>query len=176
MQREFMEKSEQSHGRKAAGTEYVHIDSTQENERHRLERIRRLQEIDNQRLQARNETFRSELKRKRKNARQYTFWQIAGVAAAAVLVFLLTNYYIAENSKLIQGNQETVRLKAAYEALKSENDSIEVEIANQIDTDEVYRIAVEELGMVYPQKQQIVIYHKTESGYVVQNEAIPQEE
>ena len=39
--------------------------------------------------------------------------------------------------------------------------------------DHVYQVATEELGMVYAGKDQVLLYDKTESEYVRQNEDIP---
>ena len=42
-----------------------------------------------------------------------------------------------------------------------------------MDLDHVYKVATEELGMVYANKNQILLYDKTESEYVRQYEDIP---
>lgn len=48
------------------------------------------------------------------------------------------------------------------------------EISRRFETiDHVYKVATEELGMVYANKNQILQYDKTESEYVRQNEDIP---
>ena len=59
------------------------------------------------------------------------------------------------------------------EFLKSENDALETRINTSLDLDYVYRVATEELGMVYPNKNQVILYNKTESEYVRQYEDIP---
>ena len=38
---------------------------------------------------------------------------------------------------------------------------------------EIYRIATEELGMVYANRDQVLLFDKTENGYVRQFEEIP---
>ena len=43
-----------------------------------------------------------------------------------------------------------------------------------IDLDNIYKIATEELGMVYANKDQVRMYNKTESEYVRQYEDIPE--
>ena len=50
---------------------------------------------------------------------------------------------------------------------------METSINTSLNLDEVYRIATEELGMVYPSKDQVILYNKTESEYVRQYEDIP---
>ncbi len=77
--------------------------------------------------------------------------------------------------------QRTVALRlqniAAYEnqlkEMQLENDARELEIENSVDLNEIYRQAVEELGMVNPGKDQYIQYEKIESEYVRQYEDIP---
>lgn len=96
------------------------------------------------------------------------------VAAIAMMVICL-NYLqvqisIAERGAAIQAKEQDL------ENLRSENDSLENRINTSIDLEEVYRIATEELGMVYANKDQVILYDRTESEYVRQNEDIPEYE
>ena len=59
------------------------------------------------------------------------------------------------------------------ENLKAQNDALETRIKTSVDLDYVYKVATEELGMVYANKDQVRLYNKTESEYVRQNENIP---
>ena len=59
------------------------------------------------------------------------------------------------------------------EHLKSENDALQTRIDTYVDLDHVYQVATEELGMVYANKDQILLYNKTESEYVRQYEDLP---
>ena len=64
-------------------------------------------------------------------------------------------------------------LELKLENLKSENDALQTRIDTYVDLDHVYKVATEELGMVYANKDQILLYDKTESEYVRQYEDIP---
>ena len=66
-----------------------------------------------------------------------------------------------------------ITIEKELEFLKSENDALETRINTSLDLDYVYRVATEELGMVYPNKNQVILYNKTESEYVRQYEDIP---
>ena len=66
------------------------------------------------------------------------------------------------------------KLEQQIETLKNDNDALETRIETSINLDEIYRIATEELGMVYPNKKQIRFYDRTENGYVRQYEDIPE--
>ena len=51
-------------------------------------------------------------------------------------------------------NIETLELK--LEHLKSENDALQTRIDTYVDLDHVFKVATEELGMVYANKNQIL--------------------
>ena len=57
---------------------------------------------------------------------------------------------------------------------QAENDALETSINTSIDLNEIYEIATKELGMVYANKDQVLLYDKTESEYVRQYEDIPE--
>ena len=64
-------------------------------------------------------------------------------------------------------------LELELDALKDENDTLETRINTAVDLDYVYKVATEELGMVYANKDQVLLYQQTESEYVRQYEDIP---
>ena len=61
-----------------------------------------------------------------------------------------------------------------YDTIKSENDSLLYDIADDINLNEVYRIAVGQLGMVYPNNNQIIEFKSAGDGYVRQYDNIPE--
>ena len=69
---------------------------------------------------------------------------------------------------------EIVELLARVEALRAENDALETSINTYVDLDYIYDVATKELGMVYANKDQILLYDKTESEYVRQYEDVPE--
>ena len=64
-------------------------------------------------------------------------------------------------------------LEESIEKLKGDNDALLTRINTSVDLDYVYKVATEELGMVYANKDQVRLYNKTESEYVRQYEDIP---
>ena len=56
----------------------------------------------------------------------------------------------------------------------TDNDNREALLYASVDAKQIYQIATQRLGMSYPEKHQVITYHKTESGYVAQYEDIPQ--
>ena len=58
--------------------------------------------------------------------------------------------------------------------LKENNDVLESDINASIDYDAIYDTAVNELGMVYPEKKQVITYDSKESEYVKQYKDVPE--
>lgn len=92
--------------------------------------------------------------------------------AAVVTLLLCLNYLHIQSSITTRiNNIEDLELK--LENLKSGNDALQTRLDTYIDLDHVYKVATEELGMVYANKDQILLYEKSESEYVRQYEDIP---
>ena len=95
------------------------------------------------------------------------------VAASCCTLYLCVTYLHLQSDMSARMDHIKV-LEQEIESLKSENDALETRINTSIDLDYVYRVATEDLGMVYAGKDQVLLYNKTESEYVRQNEDIPQ--
>lgn len=95
------------------------------------------------------------------------------LTAAAVCTLYLCVNYLQVRSTMTSRIHNIETIEKELEFLKSENDALETSINTSLDLDYVYRIATEELGMVYPNKNQVILYNKTESEYVRQYEDIP---
>lgn len=97
---------------------------------------------------------------------------IALTIAAVATLFLCVNYLHVQASIRARMNH-IEELELTLEHLKSENDALQTRIDTYVDLDHVYQVATEELGMVYANKDQILLYNKTESEYVRQYEDLP---
>ena len=64
--------------------------------------------------------------------------------------------------------REIASLRKELSTMTMENDNLEISINSSIDYDYIYKVATEELGMVYPSCSQIVSYDSEDSEYVVQ--------
>lgn len=97
---------------------------------------------------------------------------VALVIAACCALYLCVSYLQIQSS--ITARIDTIEaLEQKLEKTKSENDALETRINTYVDLDYVYQVATEELGMVYANKNQVLLYNKTESEYVRQYEDIP---
>lgn len=97
---------------------------------------------------------------------------VALMIASCCTLFICINYIHVQS--VITGRMDNIKqLEQELDALKSENDAAQTRINTSVDLDYVYKVATEELGMVYAGKNQVRLYHQTESEYVRQYEDIP---
>lgn len=99
---------------------------------------------------------------------QFLVAMVAVVSLAMGSFMFLTTKISKIQSELAKASERTI-------ALSRDNDDYERRIERAINIDEVRRIAMEELGMVYPSEGQIVNYACEESDYVRQYAQVPQE-
>lgn len=93
--------------------------------------------------------------------------------AAVCTLYLCINYLQLQSAVAARLNRIEA-LEKSIETLKSDNDALETRINTSVDLDYVYKVATEELGMVYANKDQVRLYKRTESEYVRQYEDIPE--
>lgn len=93
--------------------------------------------------------------------------------AAICTLYLCVNYLQLQSTVAARLNNIEA-LEKSIETLKSDNDALETRINTSVDLDYVYKVATEELGMVYANKSQVRLYNRTESEYVRQYEDIPE--
>lgn len=93
---------------------------------------------------------------------------------ATICTLCICVNYIHVQSVITARIHNIETLEKEVEALKSENNASETRINTYVDLDYVYKVATEELGMVYANKNQVRLYDKTESEYVRQYEDIPE--
>ncbi len=84
--------------------------------------------------------------------------------------------YLDAQSKDMQLDKQIVSLTNQLTKLQDKNDAVEASIRPETDLEEVYRIAVSELGMVHPNHNEIISYKDSETGYVRQHKDIPEAE
>ena len=113
------------------------------------------------------------VRRNREEALQMDLPYVIMLTIAAVCTLYLCVNYLHLQSSITTRIHTIENLEAELEMLKTENDALQTNINTSVDLDHVYKVATEELGMVYANKNQILQYDKTESEYVRQNEDIP---
>ena len=90
------------------------------------------------------------------------------MAAAMVVIFITLVNFISLNIDISHKSKQIASLRKELSTVTMENDNMEMAINSSIDYDYIYKVATEELGMVYASQSQIVTYDHEDSEYVVQ--------
>lgn len=96
--------------------------------------------------------------------RVYTFILTSVIITTLVVtvVLLKTQFIVTDNAeKLIQLQQELVEIKET-------NNQLESDIQKNVNMDEIYKIATQELGMVQASKDNVKYVNSNDSTYTVQ--------
>ena len=97
------------------------------------------------------------------------------ILLTAILLTLYTCFmYLRVQSETVVITKEIRQLEAELESLQDRNEAATNEVVDAVNLDEVYRVAVQELGMVYPNNNRTVYYQSSADGYVRQFGDIPQ--
>lgn len=121
-----------------------------------------------------NPTVRHRIRRNQEKALYMDLPYVIVLTLAAVCALWICANYIRIQSSITSRIHNIEILEGEIETLRSENDALETRIKTSIDLDYIYQVATEELGMVYANKDQVILYDKTESEYVRQYEDIPE--
>lgn len=104
-----------------------------------------------------------------------------GILVGLIIVSMCVCVYVAvlylnELNKHKEQTHEITQLEHELKDLKTKNDNIEHQFIVDMDINYIYDIAVNELGMVFPEKENIVLYPNYESSFVIQYQQIPEKE
>lgn len=81
--------------------------------------------------------------------------------------------YLNLQSSCDYRKEQIMALEKRLERLQSENEALYSSIEMRVDMEEVRRIAVQELGMVHQDAENVLQYEKSEDGYVRHYGRIP---
>lgn len=100
---------------------------------------------------------------------KYTVFVVASVfimvSACVMMLFWM--------SKIDAQKNNISNLESELETLQADNAAYKMSIENMYSLDQVYDAAVNELGMVYARKGQIVYYESADEDYVKQYQDVP---
>lgn len=123
--------------------------------------------------EARRRTMSPTVRRNQEKALHMDLPYVMLLTFAAFCVLAICVNYLQMQSAMASRLHNIEDLERKVEQLKVENDALQVRINASIDLDHIYKVATEELGMVYANPDQVLLYDKTESEYVRQYEDIP---
>ena len=130
----------------------------------KVERVPRYEEQERGHQQKRNVSHTVTVRRNQEKALQMNLFSVLLLTVAVICTLYICVSYLKLQSSV-----------TAIEKLKGDNDALLTRINTSVDLDYVYKVATEELGMVYANKDQVRLYNKTESEYVRQYEDIPEQ-
>ena len=98
------------------------------------------------------------------------------LAVACVLTLSLGAYYLEQQALSTSSQKKIASLESELADLKKDNADELNRIETSVNLEEIREIAINELGMVYATKENVVLYKNTSQNYVSQYGDVPQEE
>ena len=120
----------------------------------------------------RRHAIRREIRTQYTRANGLTLRDAAMVAAASALLLTACIFFLWQESSVSRTARRINSLQSQYAELLTENDALSGDIGKRIDVEEIYRYAVEELNMTYPDQAHVLTFEHFRS--VTQKEDIPE--
>lgn len=137
------------------------------------QRYREQEELDRRKRQAeRNKRRRQE----HAHVRGMDFVSMILLSAAIAVTFFVCIEYLQVQSNKIQMDREISSLENEILELKDRNAAALENVEKNVDLNYIYEVATTKLGMVHPDKNQVIEYESTKSDYLRQYDEIPQTE
>ncbi len=134
----------------------------------KLDLAERREQVERKNRQEQNERNRQEVLKSREKAHHmsagYVMFLFTALCAAGII---LVNY-IQLQAELTSLSKAVNAAESELNSMKLANDEEYSRVLNSINLEEIRRIAVEELGMVYAQEGQIVTYENQGNDYMRQ--------
>ena len=102
----------------------------------------------------------------------YTFF----LAAAACMVLWSWVRYLQLQAETASHVKNIASMETQLEELRKENDDNYTRIMTSVDLDYIRDVAINELGMVYAEPDQVILYDNGTQDYVRQSGELPEEE
>ena len=133
--------------------------------------VRQLEELDGEDVRRRR--VRPNVRRKHDSAQRMNFGYVLFLSVALVAVGMILIGYIKLQSNITTSMKHVSSLEAELNDLKKSNDEAYTKIESSVDLNKIKQIAINELGMTYASKGQVVEYSGEGSDYVRQVGEIP---
>ncbi len=141
--------------------------------------VRKLQVVENPKRDQKNrQAQRPKVHRapRRERVNYLSIGYTLFLAAASVLALWACVGYLQLQADNTARMKNIAALEAQLSDRKEENDDEYNRVTSSVDLEKVRDIAINELGMVYAQEDQVILYDGQGSDYVRQYEEIPQED
>lgn len=111
--------------------------------------------------------------RENENAFTMSVPYVIFLTVAVIAVVAMCIQYLQLSAKVADAKNNIASLESNIDTLAAQNDAIDYDINGYIDVDYIMKVAIEELGMVNPAKNQIQYYDSSALEYMKQYEDIP---
>lgn len=105
-------------------------------------------------------------RRNREKARHMSVGYVLFLTAALSLVACVLIHYLQLQASLTNEIKMVSKLESQLNTLKMDNDEEYNRILNSVDLEQVKRVAIGELGMVYASEGQIILYESVGNDYM----------
>ncbi len=122
----------------------------------------------------RQKSARAAARRNREQALVMSPGYVMFLAVSMMLLMSVFGCYLYLQSELNSHMRDVTSLEANVMNLKNDNDAAQKKINSAVDLEIIRRRAMGELGMVYPNKDQIQYFEVDDSDYMNQYEDIPE--
>jgi len=109
----------------------------------------------------------------RLNSRKMTVSNMCILVVSIILMVGVFTDYLLLHTQIREKQYEITRLESKLNDLRIANEEEAARINGSVDLEEIKAIAMNELGMTYPETDQIVDFEDSDSDYVRQHEDIP---
>ena len=137
--------------------------------------VQRSRELPEQTRRSRqtSQELSEQAQRNRQKAAKIGTGYIVFLAAACILILMVSIHYLQLQTEITSRKKAVNRLESQVNQLKEENDAYYSQVTSGLDLDEVRQAAIGRLGMRVPEKNQIMTYETEGHNYVRQFQDIP---
>ncbi len=136
--------------------------------------VRKLIPQEKQREKERKQ-LKHTIRKNRERAAYMSLSYVLFLSAAVLATFYICITYLQLNSECTSRIENINSLHSQLSTLQEKNNEEYSRITSSVDLNEIKRIAIEELGMVFASKDQTVLYESEDSDYVKQMQDVPSE-
>ncbi len=139
-----------------------------------VRRLERLPDIRREDQEYENPSRSPRKRRRQKELSSINFPTLIALVVAISVTVVVCYQYLSLQAEVGNLNREVKTKQTELTKLQQDNDAAQNELNKAVDLDKIYKIAVEEYGMVYGNKNSIISFDSNNDGYVRQYEDIPQ--
>lgn len=121
----------------------------------------------------REEQISPKTQRKIDRVRSFDLKYTLTLVVAMGFAFAACVSMISVQAKISAQNKEITALESQYQNLSNDNDAASARVNSDVDLNAIQKIAMDELGMVYPNAGQVVTYDSASEQYVKQYKDVP---